>query len=111
MKVEYNGFVYEEADTDSSNEEILQTFLERNMVFDPQSIEDGDEFPRMIFQWPSLTFEDLTVTRTPYEIKVIAKKYLAGTDWYVSRKAEADIAIPDDILALRQQARLDASAI
>jgi hypothetical protein len=43
--------------------------------------------------------------------KEVAKQYLRDTDWYVSRKAEADIAIPDDILALRQQARLDASAI
>ena len=110
MKVEYNGFVYQEADTDSSNEEILQTFLERTMVFDPQSIEDGDEFPRMIFQWPSLTFEDLTVTRTSEETKIIGKKYLADTDWYVSRKAEAGIDIPADILTARQRARIDASS-
>lgn len=42
--------------------------------------------------------------------KEVAKQYLKDTDWYVSRKAEADIAIPADILALRQQARLDASS-
>jgi|TARA_B110000908_G_scaffold152297_1_gene187810 hypothetical protein len=42
--------------------------------------------------------------------KEVAKQYLIDTDWYVSRKAEADIAIPTDILALRQQARLDASS-
>ena len=42
--------------------------------------------------------------------KTIAKQYLESTDWYVSRKAEADIPIPVDILALRQQARLDASS-
>ena len=42
--------------------------------------------------------------------KEVAKQYLIDTDWYVSRKAEADIAIPDDILALRQQARIDASS-
>jgi len=42
--------------------------------------------------------------------KTVAKQYLRDTDWYVSRKAEADIAIPADILALRQQARLDASS-
>lgn len=110
MKVEYNGFITNEFDTDSSNEEILQTFLERNMVFDPQSIEDGDEFTRMIIQWPDLNFEDLTVTRTSEETKIIGKKYLADTDWYVSRKAEADIAIPADVLAARQQARIDASS-
>ena len=42
--------------------------------------------------------------------KEVAKQYLRDTDWYVSRKAEADIAIPADVLALRQQARLDASS-
>ena len=106
MKVEYNGFVYQEADTDSTDEQILQTFLERTMIFDS---EDDSEYPRMIMQWSDLTFEDLTVTRTTEEIKVIAKKYLADTDWYVSRKAEAGIEIPADILAARQQARIDAS--
>jgi len=43
-------------------------------------------------------------------VKDRAKQYLIDTDWYVSRKAEADIAIPANILALRQQARLDASS-
>jgi hypothetical protein len=42
--------------------------------------------------------------------KEVAKQYLIDTDWYVSRKTEADIAIPANILALRQQARLDASS-
>ena len=107
MKVEYNGFVYQEADTDSSNEEILQTFLERTMIFDS---EDDSEHPRMIMQWSDLTFEDLTVTRTTEEIRIMSKKYLADTDWYVSRKAEADIDIPADVLAARQQARIDASS-
>ena len=40
----------------------------------------------------------------------MSKKYLADTDWYVSRKAEADIDIPADVLAARQQARIDASS-
>jgi len=42
--------------------------------------------------------------------KEVARQYLRDTDWYASRKAEADIAIPADILSLRQQARLDASS-
>jgi hypothetical protein len=40
----------------------------------------------------------------------IAKAYLASTDWYVSRKAEAGTEIPADVLALRRQARIDASS-
>ena len=100
MKVEYNGFIYEEADTESSDEKILQNFLNRNMVF------DGDY---LVHQWTDLKFEDLTITRTPYEIRVIAKRYLAETDWYVSREAETSKAIPSDILAKRAQSRIDAS--
>jgi hypothetical protein len=42
--------------------------------------------------------------------KTIAKQYLESTDWYAARKAEAGTAIPADILALRQQARIDASS-
>ena len=42
--------------------------------------------------------------------KTIAKQYLIDTDWYTARKVDSDIAIPADVLALRQQARLDASS-
>jgi hypothetical protein len=34
-----------------------------------------------------------------------ARKYLAETDWYVTRKAETGKAIPDDIATKRQEAR------
>ena len=43
-------------------------------------------------------------------LKDKAKQYLKDTDWYVSRKAEAGTEIPADVLALRQQAILDASS-
>lgn len=42
--------------------------------------------------------------------KLNAIQYLKSTDWYAARKAEAGTAIPADILALRQQARIDASS-
>jgi hypothetical protein len=42
--------------------------------------------------------------------KTIAKQYLIDTDWYTARKVDSDIAIPADVLALRQQARIDASS-
>ena len=44
------------------------------------------------------------------QLKLTAKNYLKDTDWYVSRKAEAGTEIPADVLALRQQARLEASS-
>ena len=34
-----------------------------------------------------------------------AKRYLADTDWYVVRKTETGVAIPDDISTARQEAR------
>lgn len=34
-----------------------------------------------------------------------AIRYLADTDWYVTRKAETNKAIPDDIITKRQEAR------
>jgi transcriptional regulator with GAF, ATPase, and Fis domain len=32
-------------------------------------------------------------------------KYLAETDWYVTRKAETGVEIPQEVLAKRQEAR------
>ena len=40
-----------------------------------------------------------------------ARKYLADTDWYVTRKAETGKDIPDDILTKRQEAREKVKAI
>ena len=42
--------------------------------------------------------------------KTVAKQYLKDTDWYTARKVDSDIAIPADIRALRQQARIDSSS-
>ena len=39
-----------------------------------------------------------------------AKQYLIDTDWYVARKVETGVEIPEEILAKRTQARLDASS-
>ena len=38
-----------------------------------------------------------------------AKQYLTRTDWYVARKSETGAEIPEDVLAKRAQARIDAS--
>ena len=36
------------------------------------------------------------------DVKSRAHQYLSKTDWYISRKAEHDIAIPDNIIAERK---------
>jgi hypothetical protein len=100
MKIEYNGFIVNELDTASSDAEILQNFLERTMVFDTTV-----DTENLIIQFPSLTFEDLIITRTQFEVNVISKRYLAETDWYVSRYSETGVPVPADVLLKRQEAR------
>ena len=84
--------------------EERQAYFDQNGVY---PIEDSDipEAERMTPPTAEQIIEGEAI-----QLKLNAKQYLRDTDWYVSRKAEADIAIPTDILALRQQARLDASS-
>ena len=84
--------------------EERQAYFDQNGVY---PIEDSD-IPEAERITPP-TAEQL-IEGEAIQLKRNARQYLRDTDWYVSRKAEADIAIPDDILALRQQARLDASS-
>lgn len=57
---------------------------------------------------PLLT-EDQLAEVAAVQARGDALKYLADTDWYATRKAETGTEIPDDVLALRAQARVDAS--
>ena len=84
--------------------EERQAYFDQNGVY---PIEDSDipEAERMTPPTAEQIIEGEAI-----QLKLNAKQYLKDTDWYVSRKAEADIAIPADVLALRQQARLDASS-
>tara|TARA_B110000977_G_scaffold168563_1_gene217864 strand:+ start:804 stop:1055 length:252 start_codon:yes stop_codon:yes gene_type:complete len=45
----------------------------------------------------------------PQRRRGMAKQYLQQTDWYVVRQTETGTAIPDNVLALRVQARIDGS--
>ena len=84
--------------------EERQAYFDQNGVY---PIDDSDipEAERMTPPTAEQIIEGEAI-----RLKLVAKQYLRDTDWYVSRKAEADIAIPANILALRQQARLDASS-
>ena len=84
--------------------EERQAYFNQNGVY---PIEDSD-IPETERMTPPTAEQIIEGEAT--QLKLNAKRYLRDTDWYVSRKAEADIAIPADILALRQQARLDASS-
>ena len=85
-------------------QEERQTYFEQNGAY-PIEESDIPEAERMTPPTAEQIIEGEAI-----RLKLVAKQYLKDTDWYVVRKAEADIAIPDDILALRQQARLDASS-
>lgn len=84
--------------------EERQAYFDQNGVY---PIEDSDipEAERMTPPTAEQIIEGEAI-----RLKLVAKQYLKDTDWYVSRKAEAGTEIPADILALRQQARLDASS-
>tara|TARA_B100000029_G_C17237772_1_gene837865 strand:+ start:236 stop:529 length:294 start_codon:yes stop_codon:yes gene_type:complete len=79
------------------SEEFLKEILkEGDVILDDPSITP-----------PAITAEDLENDLKRHKAEE-GKRYLAKTDWYVSRKAETGKAIPDDILTKRQQARIDA---
>lgn len=84
--------------------EERQAYFDQNGVY---PIEDSD-IPESERITPP-TAEEI-IEGDAIRLKLSAKQYLKDTDWYVVRKAEAEIEIPADILALRQQARLDASS-
>ena len=56
---------------------------------------------------PTFSADDLAVM-TKHQKAGEGVQYLAKTDWYVTRKIETGKDIPDDILAKREQARIDA---
>lgn len=68
-------------------------------------VEEGDTVEDMpVLERQEPTAEEISnnlVASQNYD----ARKYLAETDWYVTRKAETGKAIPDDIATKRQEAR------
>jgi len=74
------------------------------------SVDAAEVIPEVNTTMAHIPTAEETATVEAQLVKDRAKQYLESTDWYVSRKAEADIAIPADVLALRQQARIDASS-
>ena len=72
------------------------------------STEEVTEIPIVNPLFTPLTVEEIQ----QYELnikKTNAKKYLAETDWYITRQAETGTPIPEEVLLKRIQARIDAS--
>lgn len=82
------------------NEKYLDSVLEDTDTVDEDYVVDRTP--------PTITEEDIEADRQR-NIRNTAKKYLADTDWYVTRYAETGTAIPEDIATARAQARIDAS--
>ena len=49
--------------------------------------------------------EDITFQVEQEKEKVVAKKYLADTDWYVVRKMDVGVEIPIDVVEKRNNCR------
>ena len=81
-----------------------------NEKFLSSVLKDGDEV--LADQTIDKTPPTITAEMVENDLKRVkadeAKRYLAETDWYASRKAETGKAIPSDVLAKRAQARIDA---
>jgi hypothetical protein len=82
------------------NEKYLDAILEEGDVIDENYVVDKTP--------PAPTAEEIQEDNQR-AVRDAAKKYLADTDWYATRKAETGKAIPEDVLAKRAQARTDAS--
>lgn len=80
-----------------------------NEKFLDQVLEEGDEILEDSIPSEVVINDEIIASMERNALRKDAKKYLAETDWYVTRKAETGKAIPDDILTKRAQARLDAS--
>ena len=83
---------------------VVEEFLD-SIVEEGDTVED---MPKLERQEP--TAEEIAnnlVAMENYE----ARRYLAETDWYVTRKAETGKAIPDDILTKREEARAKVKSI
>lgn len=83
------------------NEKYLSTVLEEGDAIDESYVVDKTP--------PTITEEDIAADNQR-TIRNTAKKYLADTDWYVTRYTETGTAIPEDIATARTQARIDASS-
>ena len=75
-----------------------------------ESVNSGEAITEVNTAMAHIPTAEETAAVVALLLKDKAKQYLIDTDWYVSRKAEAGTEIPADILALRQQSRLDASS-
>lgn len=50
-------------------------------------------------------YEEATADALQDQINSQALKYLADTDWYIIRTMDSGVAIPEEVVQLRQQAR------
>lgn len=73
-----------------------------------EKIFDGEEVAESIDPIITPTEEEIQQYES-YQKTLSAKKYLSETDWYVTRRAETEVAIPEDVLTKRAQARVDIS--
>lgn len=93
QKIDENGithYVNPKFEKEFNSTEVVETSSPVNPLFTPPTEEEIQQY-------------ELNQKR------LNAKKYLAETDWYITRQAETGTPIPEEILSKRAQARIDAS--
>ena len=93
QKIDENGithYVNPKFEKEFDGTEVIETSSSVNPLFTPPTAEETEQY-------------ELNQKR------LNAKKYLAETDWYITRQAETGTSIPEEILSKRAQARIDAS--
>jgi len=86
-------------------------WLVNSTMFVPNAVGNSDY--HSVQEWiangntPEPEYTDAEIAaNAQQEINSVNLAYLADTDWYVIRKADAGTAVPTDILAARTAARL-----
>lgn len=79
-----------------------------NERFLDQVLEEGDQILEDPAPAEVVINDEIIASMERNALRRDAKKYLAETDWYVTRKSETGKAIPENVLTKRAQARIDA---
>lgn len=94
IKVKYT---HKESNIKSESDFKDQAELEQHLVGHPEMY-DSEIYEVTVG-------EDDSAARLQNESNEAALKYLSETDWYVIRKSETNVAIPEEVLTQRQVSR------
>lgn len=83
----------------------------QNGITHGSDFKDQDEYDAHQAKYPDMYdgeayyIKDISAMRIAENVNAISRKYLSETDWYVIRKMEYGVEIPESVLAARALAR------